>query len=79
MEPLFDQCMKHLFNYAQRPTEKRAIDAEYRYPLRNADSYHSWLNMGGRGPAPHEWCRYYAYRKVSGGRNAGGSAAFGIR
>ena len=79
MEPLYDQCMKHLFIYARRPSDQEAIDAEYRYPLRNVDSYHTWLNMGGRGPAPHEWCRQYAYAKVASASRVGGSTSFGVR
>ena len=73
MEPIYERCITHLVNYPRRPSEQRFIDAEYRYPLKSADSYHSWLRMGGSGPTPHEWCRTYAYRKVTS------AAVYGLR
>ena len=51
-------CRKDLVRY---PRPKRDyIDREYQYPLKNHQSYVTLVNMGGRGPSPHRWCRAYA-------------------
>jgi hypothetical protein len=65
MEPLYHACMTGLFNQSSLRHVKEAIYEEYRYPFSDASGYFAWLRMGGRGPAPQEWCRHYAYRKVS--------------
>ena len=42
----------------------KLIDAEYRYPLTNYETYRNFVSMGGRGPSPFKWCSEYAARKV---------------
>ena len=64
----YESCVSSLSLYARSPTERRAIDAEYRYPFKSEDSYYQWVRMGGTGPSPQQWCRHYAARKVSGAR-----------
>ena len=53
-----NNCMRHLVRYPRKLQEQ--IDAEYRYPLTNQDSYFAWLKLGNRGPSPWEWCKSYA-------------------
>ena len=35
------------------------------YPLTDYMTYSIWLEMGGTGPSPEEWCREYARSKVN--------------
>ena len=63
--PLYEACMDDLFLYTASHRKRQAIDAEYGYPLRNAESYRNWVRLGGRAPAPHEWCEYYAAAKAA--------------
>ena len=35
------------------------------YPLTDYTTYRIWLEMGGTGPSPDEWCREYARSKVN--------------
>jgi hypothetical protein len=34
------------------------------YPLTDYTTYAIWMEMGGSGPSPEEWCREYARSKV---------------
>ena len=34
------------------------------YPLTDYTTYSIWMEMGGTGPSPEEWCREYARTKV---------------
>ena len=34
------------------------------YPLTDYATYRIWMEMGGSGPSPEEWCREYARTKV---------------
>ena len=34
------------------------------YPLTDYTTYRIWMEMGGSGPSPDEWCREYARSKV---------------
>ena len=34
------------------------------YPLTVYATYRIWMEMGGSGPSPDEWCREYARSKV---------------
>lgn len=54
-------CRHDLFQYPRK--RRTAIDAEYRYPLTNHDTYAAWRRMGRTGPAPYEWCKKYAEHK----------------
>ena len=55
-------CVNDLRRYERR--KAKAIDALYRYPLTNYDSYLNFVKLGGRGPSPLDWCADYATRKV---------------
>ena len=35
------------------------------YPLTDSATYRIWMEMGGSGPSPEEWCREYARSKVN--------------
>ena len=65
MEPYYEACVAGLFNRSSVRSVREAIYEEFRYPFSDANGYFSWLRMGGSGPAPQEWCRHYAYRKVA--------------
>ena len=65
MEPHYDACVAGLFSQSGLRSVREAIHEEYRYPFSDANGYFSWMRMGGTGPAPQEWCRYYAYKKVT--------------
>ena len=34
------------------------------YPLTDYTTYTIWMEMGGTGPSPEEWCREYSRRRV---------------
>ncbi len=68
MNSYYQNCLSNLGQYARSPARRRAIDAEFRYPLKNEASYYDWIRMGGTGPSPQQWCRGYAAQKVTGVR-----------
>ncbi|MEM8766644.1 MAG: hypothetical protein AAGE43_04320 [Pseudomonadota bacterium] len=61
----YRNCVAKLGQYARSRGKQRAIDAEFRYPLKNEESYYRWVRMGGTGPSPQQWCREYAAQKIS--------------
>ncbi len=65
MEPHYQACLDGLFRQTNLRSEQEAIYQQFRYPFSNASGYNTWMRMGGSGPAPQEWCRFYAYKKVS--------------
>ena len=56
------KCTNDLRRYEHQ--KAKLIDAEYRYPLTNYETYRNFVSMGGRGPSPFKWCSEYAARKV---------------
>ena len=61
-------CRNDLFWYPKRL--RKAIDAEYQYPLSSADSYFEWRRLGGDGPSPKAWCDAYATSRMRRGAPA---------
>jgi hypothetical protein len=76
MTPYYEVCLQKLFVGGLGFRARQAIAEEFRYPFVDASGYFEWRQMGGEGPAPHQWCENYARRKVS---SPYGVAAVGLR
>ena len=79
-QEIAEACTHDLWAYP--PRRQDAIDAEYKYPLTNHDTYSLWVRMGHRGPSPWEWCRSYAkvkYTTALSGGSARSSGVMGLR
>ena len=55
-------CSSHLFLYP--PGKRKLIDAAYKYPYTNHDTFVAMTQMGSRITSPQQWCKAYAAERL---------------
>ena len=58
------QCTQDLFRHDRvSRAEQARINATYRYPLTNSQTYFDLSRSGMNGPTPDEWCRHFVAQR----------------